>query len=57
VTVTGNVQDAVCVAVAAVQRTVVVPTGNNDEEGGVHVTVASDTPFAPTGPPVAAGFG
>jgi hypothetical protein len=41
----------------AAQRTVVVPTAKNDAEAGVQVTVASDTPLAPTGPPLVVGGG
>ena len=57
VTVTVNEQDAVSVAAVAAQRTVVVPTAKNDAEAGVQVTVASDTPLAPTGPPLVVGGG
>jgi hypothetical protein len=57
VTVIANVHEAVWAAAVAVHRTSVVPTGNNDAEGGVHVTVASEAPLPPTAPPVVVGVG
>jgi hypothetical protein len=55
--VTEKVQDADSVAVVAVHRTSVVPTGKSDAEAGVQLTVASETPFVPTAPPVGVGLG